>query len=331
MTKVSDIGERDLITLIMKQLTPMPGMPIPFWDDASALSIGDGRAIVINTDMLVWKTDIPKGMTPYQAARKAVIMNISDLAAKGVQPIAFLPSLAIPNDYPVKDVEELAKGFEAGAREYNAYVVGGDTNEACDIIISGTALGIIEENKIMKRDGGARPGDLLATTGLFGLTAAGFKILLEDYQASEEDREDILNSIYKPYARVKEGLALAETDAITSCMDSSDGLSVSLYDLKKSIKHGFHVTRLPVHPAASRFAEKHGLNSSDLALDGGEEYELVFTFSPENQGKIRDALECVGCELLVIGEVVEDDEVIMVIDGVKSVIRSGGWDHFKQA
>ena len=101
MSKVSDIGERSLIQRIMKHLTPMPDMPIPFWDDASALSLGDGRAIVINTDMLVWETDVPVGMSPYQAARKAVVMNVSDLGAKGVQPIAFMPNIGIPDDYDI--------------------------------------------------------------------------------------------------------------------------------------------------------------------------------------------------------------------------------------
>ena len=157
LSRVSDVGERSLIQRIMKHLTPMPGMPIPFWDDASALSLGDGRALVVNTDMLVWKTDIPAGMTPFQAARKAVVMNVSDLGAKGAKPTAFMPNIGIPEDYPVEAVEEMAKGFEAGAREYGCHVVGGDTNEACDVIISGTALGIMDEKRIMLRAGGSKP------------------------------------------------------------------------------------------------------------------------------------------------------------------------------
>jgi thiamine-monophosphate kinase len=196
MAKVSDIGERRLIERMMRHLTKMPGMPIPFWDDASALSLGDGRALVINTDMLVWETDIPRGMTPYQAARKAVVMSVSDLGAKGVQPIAFMPSIGLPSDHPVASVEEMAKGFEAGAREYGAYVVGGDTNEACDVVISGAALGVAQESKIMKRANGAGPGDLLATTGAFGLTSAGFKHLLEGLEIPGGIEKPILDSIY---------------------------------------------------------------------------------------------------------------------------------------
>ncbi len=329
MPTVSEIGERSLIEIFLKHLTPMPDMVIPFWDDASAIDIGNNKALVINTDMLVWKTDVPDGMTPFQAARKTVVMNISDLAAKGVKPIAFMPSLAIPNDYSVEDVEELVKGFEAGARMYNSYVVGGDTNEACDVIISGLAIGIAESKKIMKRDNGVRPGHKLAVTGDFGLTSAGFKHLLEDTPLPEALSETILNSIYLPNARVKEGLALAGTGCVTSCMDSSDGLSVSLYDLRRSSGYGFTLNHIPVHPTAEKFAVYNGLDPNKLALFGGEEYELVFTYSPKNRRKVTQALESVGCELIIIGTVTENEDIVFEREGTVAPIVKGGWDHFK--
>jgi len=329
MPTVSEIGERSLIEIFMKHLTPMPGMPIPFWDDASAIDIGNNRAMVVNTDMLVWKTDIPRGMTPFQAARKAVVMNISDLAAKGVKPIAFMPSLAIPSNYSVGDAEELVKGFEAGARMYDSYVVGGDTNEACDVIISGLAMGITETKKIMKRDNGVKPGHKLAVTGDFGLTSAGFKHLLGGTALPEALNENILNSIYLPEARVKEGIALAETGCITSCMDSSDGLSVSLYDLMRSSGYGFTLDHIPVHPTAEKFAVYNDLDPNDLALFGGEEYELVFTYSPRDRGKIVKALEGVGCELITIGTVTKEESIVYEREGAVTPIIKGGWDHFK--
>ncbi len=328
MPTVSEIGERSLIELFMKHLTPMPGMPIPFWDDASAIDIGGGRAVVVNTDMLVWETDIPRGMTPFQAARKAVIMNISDLAAKGVKPIAFMPSLAIPRDYSVGDAEALVKGFEAGARTYDAYVVGGDTNEACDVIISGLAMGITETEKIMKRDNGVKPGHKLAVTGNFGLTSAGFKHLLDDTPLPEALNETILNSIYLPEARVNEGLALAETGCVTSCMDSSDGLSVSLYDLRRSSGYGFTLDHIPVHPTAEKFAVYNDLDSNELALFGGEEYELVFTYSPRNRKKVAQALEGVGCDMITIGTVTEGEDIVYEREGKVTPVVKGGWDHF---
>ena len=328
MPTVSEIGERSLIEIFMKHLTPMPGMPIPFWDDASAIDIGNNRAIVVNTDMLVWETDVPKGMTPFQAARKAIVMNISDLAAKGVKPIAFMPSLAIPGDYSVGDAEELIKGFEAGARMYDSYVVGGDTNEACDVIISGLAMGIIEMGKIMKRDNGVKPGHELAVTGNFGLTSAGFKHLLDGTPMPEALNKAILNSIYLPEARVKEGLVLAETGCVTSCMDSSDGLSVSLYDLTRSSGYGFTLDHIPVHPTAEKFAVYNDIDPNELALCGGEEYELVFTYSPRDRRKVARALEGVGCELITLGTVTDGEDIVYHHEGTIVPIKKGGWDHF---
>jgi thiamine-monophosphate kinase len=268
-------------------------------------------------------------MTPFQAARKAVVMNISDLAAKGVKPIAFMPSLAIPSDYGVGDAEELIKGFEAGARMYDSYVVGGDTNEACDVIISGLALGVTDSKRIMKRDNGVKPGHKLAVTGEFGLTSAGFKHLLEGTPLPEALSDIILNSIYLPNARVKEGLALAETGCVTSCMDSSDGLSVSLYDLMRSSGYGFKLDHIPVHPTAEKFAVYNDLEPNELALFGGEEYELVFTYSPRNRGKIAMALEGVGCELITIGTVTKEGSIVYEREGSVTPIIKGGWDHFK--
>ncbi len=328
LSSAGDVGERGIIEIMLWHITPMPGMPIPFWDDVMAISLGDGRAVVLNTDMLVWSTDVPEGMTHRQAARKAVVMNFSDLGAKGVRPTAFLSNLALPRDIPVEAVEELARGFEEGAREYGGYVIGGDTNEADDIIISGVAIGIADEGILIKREG-AEPGDVLATTGYFGDTAAAFKMLLEGYEAPKELGESILGSVYTPRARVEEGVALAEAGAATSSIDSSDGLARSLYDLSRSSGLGFKSTQLPISQNARGFAEHNDLDPGALALYGGEEYELVFTVSPEKLGEAKDALRKVGCTLIEIGKATEEKEIIHVEDGISRPIERGGWDHFK--
>jgi len=327
MPTVGEVGERGLIERMLKHITPMPGMPIPFWDDVMALSLGDGKAAVFNTDMLVWSTDIPRGMNHYQAARKAVIMNYSDLGAKGVQPQAFLSNLGIPRDTKADHVEEMAKGFEAGAREYDSYVIGGDTNEAPDIIISGVAFGVAQESKLIKRMG-AKPGDILCTTAPFGNTASAFKILLENLEAPPSIQDKILESIYMPQARVKEGIALAESGTATSSMDSSDGLAISLYDLSRSSEVGFNVENLPVTPETVKFAEIHGIDPDRLALYGGEEYELVFTVDPDRLKDAVDALSKVGCNLQVLGIATEQKNIVLVRKGTEKPIKKGGWDHF---
>ena len=327
MATVGEVGERALIEIMLGHITPMPGTPVPFWDDVMAVDLGDGRAAVLNTDMLVWETDVPRGMTPYQAGRKAVVMNFSDLGAKGVRPQAFLASLGIPRETPVRVVEEIARGFEAGAREHGGYVIGGDTNEAAEIIISGVALGVAPADNLMKREG-AKPGDILATTGLFGETAAAFKILLERYEAPEELREALLESVYNPTTRVEEGVALAETGSVSSSIDSSDGLAISLHDLNRSSSVGFRLDSIPTSPNTIKFAGLHGLRPEDLALYGGEEYELVFTVRPSELEKAREALHTVGGELIVLGEATADKDIVFMEEGARRPVGKEGWEHF---
>lgn len=328
MRTVGELGERRLIELMMMQLTPMPGMPVPFWDDVSAVSLGGGRAAILKTDMLVWETDVPGGMTPFQAARKAMVMNFSDLGSKGVRPIAFLASLGLPRSLGVDIVEEIARGLDEGAREHGAYVIGGDTNEAADVIISGTAYGVACVERLMRREG-AQPGDALATTGGFGNTGAAFKIILEGLEAPPRIRSPLLESVYMPQARVEEGVALTESASVSASMDSSDGLAMSLHDLSRSSGVGFKIDRLPTSPEAAEFAELHGLDLSDLVLYGGEEYELVFTVKPGRLDAAYEALGRVGCSLIEIGVATADQDIIYVDDGVETSIRQAGWEHFK--
>ena len=327
MKTAGDVGERGLIEIMLRHITPMPGMPVPFWDDVMAVSLGDGRAAVLNTDMLVWETDVPPGMTHYQAARKAVVMNFSDLAAKGARPQAFLASIGIPRETSVEAVEEMVRGFEEGAREHGGYVLGGDTNEAGDIIISGVAFGVAEENKLMKREG-ASPGDVLATTGTFGDTAAAFKILIEGYAAPKGLSDIVLESVFKPRARVDEGVALAESGSVSASIDSSDGLAISLYDLSRSSGVGFRLDNLPTSKRAQAFAEVHGLDPVGLTLYGGEEFELVFAVRQGELDSARDALRGVECDLIELGVATVGREIVYVEDGAETPIRKGGWDHF---
>jgi thiamine-monophosphate kinase len=254
-------------------------------------------------------------------------MNFSDLGAKGVQPQGFMASLGIPRDLEVEAVEEMARGFEAGAREYGGYVIGGDTNEASDIIISGVALGIAPKDKIIKREG-AKPGDILATTGLFGLTAAAFKVLLEELEPPEGLRETLVESVYSPDARVQEGIALSESGAVTSSIDSSDGLAVSLYDLSRSSGVGFRVEALPIPSEVEAYAEHHGLDPGELALYGGEEYELVFTVEESRLEDARKALASVGCEFLELGVATRETDIILLEEEADKPIEKRGWEHF---
>ena len=174
------LGEHRIIQIIQSHLTPLPNIPVPFGDDVSAVNIDQKQVAVLKTDMLVGKTDVPEEMSLFQAARKALVMNISDFASKGVQPIAALVALGLPADFTQKNIEEIANGLNSGALEYGTYIIGGDTNEASDLIISVSLYGTANKSALMLRNG-AKPGDVLAVTGFFGKSAAGLRMLLGGY------------------------------------------------------------------------------------------------------------------------------------------------------
>jgi thiamine-monophosphate kinase len=324
-----ELGERKIIELILECLEQMPNMPIPFGDDASAVDLGNDKLAVINMDMLIGKTDVPKTMSLWQAARKAVIMNISDLAAKGAQPIALLASIGVPPDLTETDIQQIGKGLNAGAREYNAYILGGDTNEASDLVISCMALGVCSKHNLIKRSG-AKPGDWVAVTGSFGKPASGLKILMDELSAPEDSGE-LVDSVLMPKARVQEGMALAQSKAATASIDSSDGLAWSLHELSRASNVGFRLDKLPIAPEAERFAEIHGFDSVELALYGGEEYELVVTIKSKLWQEAKKAVENVGGKLIKLGRVTEEKQLLLQTDGKRVSIEARGWEHFKTA
>jgi thiamine-monophosphate kinase len=324
------LGERKIIEIIQSRLTLMPKMPIPFGDDVAAYDLGDGKLAVLKTDMLVDKTDVPSGMNLWQAARKTVVMNVSDFAAKGVKPIAMLVSLGLPRNLSVKDVEAIGEGLNEGAREYDAYVIGGDTGEASDLVMSLSVFGLAKRNQLMLRSG-ATPGDVVAVTGYFGRTAAALKILTENRKARREIRAVLVDSVLIPHARLKEGLALSHTRAATAVIDSSDGLAWSLHEIARASNVGFLIDKLPTAEEAREFAETNGFDPSEFTLYGGEEYELVLTIEPSHWRKAQKAVEEVGGTLLPIGEVTAERRILLEIGGKRRVIQPRGWEHFRSS
>jgi thiamine-monophosphate kinase len=330
LSSVEELGERKIIEIILGCLDQMPNMPVPFGDDVSAVDIGNGKLAVLKTDMLVGKTDVPPSMNLWQAARKAVVMNISDLAAKGVKPIALLASIGIPRSFTKKDIQQIGKGLNTGAREYNAYVLGGDTNEASDLVISCTAFGIVQKRYLMKRSG-AKPDDIVVVTGLFGKTSSGLKILLKNLTAPLDLKKELVDAVLMPQARLKEGLALAQTHAVTASIDSSDGLAWSLHEISRASNVGFVIESLPVAREAEEFAKIHDFDPVELSLYGGEEYELVVTVKPELWEKAKKATEKVGASLTKIGQVTEEKNLLLRTKEKAIHIEARGWEHFKTA
>jgi thiamine-monophosphate kinase len=329
LSEAECLGEQEIIRLIQKRLTIMPDMPVPFGEDVSGAPLIGDETAVLKTDMLVGATDVPDGMSLFAAARKAVVMNVSDFASKGVMPSAVIVALGLPKSLAnEKAVTDIADGLNAGAREYGTYIVGGDVNETSDLIISISLFGVAR-NSLMMRSG-AKDGDIVAVTGLFGKPAAGLHLLQGGCKASTRIQEALVDAVFNPKARLSEGLALRGYDYVTASMDSSDGLALSLYEIGKMSKVGFTLDKVPIAPEAEKFAQQNSLDPVDLAFYGGEEYELVLTVKPEKWEEARAVVETVHGSLIPIGRVtVANKQVILELEGKKQLIKAKGWEHFK--
>ena len=333
MTANNCLCEHEIIDIIRQRLTLMPDMPVPFGDDVSAVSVGvDGEVTVLKTDMLVAKTDVPVGMSFCCAARKAVVMNVSDFASKGVQPIAALVALGLPKGLTTKNVVvEIIDGLNVAAMEYGAYVIGGDIGETDDLTISVSLYGRAKTGSFMLRNG-AKPGDVLAVTGLFGNPAAGLHLLLnKNCVTSSNTRLVLENAVFNPCARLTEGLALSKSGCVSASMDSSDGLAWSLHELTRMSGVGFIVDKVPIAMETVEFAQQNGLSAESLALYGGEEYELVLTIPPEKWETAKKAIEDIGGNLIAIGRATECQEIILQTNDKKQTttnINPYGYEHF---
>src|SRR5712692_10612359 len=152
------LTEREIIGILKRRFDTTPKLPLGFDDDVAAFPLSRRRLVVLKTDMLVGRTDVPPGMTLAQAGRKAVVATVSDFAAKGVQPRGLLVSLGLVAPVDISTVNQIASGLKKGATEYNCRIIGGDTTEADDLIIDCIGFGFTSAGRILRRDG-AKPGD----------------------------------------------------------------------------------------------------------------------------------------------------------------------------
>lgn len=325
--KLNRAGERAVIELARKICRRGRRVKVGIGDDAAVLDI-DGADLVATTDMLVAETHFPPGTTPEQMARKAVVSNLSDLAAMGAEPLAVLFSVALPRDTEMSYVKRILKAMDSVAAEYGTYLVGGDLDESGGIILSGFALGLVRGGKLLKRSG-AKVGDLVAVTGELGGSSAGLKILSD--KIPKDDFLDLVRAQLEPRARLKEGLVLSKSGKVNSAIDLSDGLASNLWQLSEEsgIKITIERESLPENPLVKNFSKKHGLDPDDFVLYGGEDFELVFTLKPENWEEVRRGLEKVGCNATVIGRV-EKGKGVNIEENMKvRELPDRGYEHFR--
>jgi thiamine-monophosphate kinase len=317
------LTEREIIRILTNQFAGQPGVPLGFNDDVAALPLSPKDWIVLKTDMLVGSTDVPPGMTIQGAARKSVVATVSDFAAKGVRPKALIVSLGLPAPAIKKAVQELARGLGQAAREYNCKIIGGDTNQADDLVIDIVGIGFANSKKLVRRDR-ARVGDIVAVTGPFGKSAAGLRILMSRERKDLLNYPSLVNAVLRPRARLSEGIILARSGGVTSSIDSSDGLAWSLHQIAQASQIGINLHTIPVAADVQSFAKEHRMSAIELALYGGEEYELLVTVTPKRFPDLKKRVP----SLRRIGVVEKGREVIAHLEGKRIRVREQGWEHF---
>ena len=318
------LGERQIIRILTRRFArSQPSLPLGFDDDVAVFPFSRNRWIVLKTDMLFGHTDVPPGMSLEQAARKAVVATVSDFAAKGVQPLGLLISLGLTPPVGPRIVNEIAKGLNRAAREYDCRILGGDTGESDDLVIDCIGFGLAEPKRMLRRSG-ARPGDVIAVTGTFGKTAAGLRILLAKNKASAMRFSKLVESVTHPMARLETGLKLARSGAVHSSIDSSDGLAWSLHEIARLSMVDIFLENIPVAPEAEVFAWRESLVAEDLALYGGEEYELVMAIRRDAFSDLKKRIP----SLIRIGRVEAGrGEVRVMSKGRMRRIEPRGWEH----
>jgi len=282
-----------------------------------------GERVVLKVDMVVESIDVPTGMTYRQAARKAVAMCVSDFGAKGVRPDSFMVSLGLRRGVPQEEVDALGKGFRDAEESWGVHMVGGDTNEASELVIDCAMVGF--GGKVVGRSG-AEPGDLLVVSGPFGLPPAGLKILMNGAKASPLFRKRAISSVLMPTPNLEAGISVAKY--LTSGMDSSDGLARSLHTLASASGVGFELEALTGADGVWDFATKNGLSYQELVTEGGEEYVVVGTLARKKFSAARKAVARAGGRLAAIGRATGKSGVVLIdLKGRMVPIRDVGWIH----
>jgi thiamine-monophosphate kinase len=258
---------------------------------------------------------------PYSLGKKALYVNISDVLSMGARPLYFLVTLAIPRTVEYRTIDAFYRGLSRAAQEFHAGLIGGDlTATTGPLVIDISMIGRLEAKRYLGRNG-ARKGDLIGVTGLLGESAYGLKLLKE----SRKGRGDgpFLERYRRPRPPLAEWQELVKRDIPNSMMDVSDGL---LMDLERMMQESrsrarIYVERLPVPSRLRREGLTH------LALSGGEDYQLLFTFSPEKEGLIG-TLRSHGYHFSVIGEVGAGAGVEVFDRGMPVKPPAKGYDHF---
>jgi thiamine-monophosphate kinase len=322
--KVSELGEFRLIDLLAKMVgRGDERLLIGIGDDAAAWR-GDDSIQLATVDSFIEGVHFTPETTPWpDVGWKALAVNLSDIAAMGGIPRYALVSLSLPDNSQVEDVAALYNGMLKLAKQYGVTIVGGDISRAPLVAISITVLGSSPTKKILTRSS-AQVGDIVAVTGQLGAAAAGLELLKNKSHPDPETESHLKNAFLHPTPRIAEGLLLVE-QGVKTAIDISDGLVADLGQICKASQVGarIEVENVPVEPAVKSAFGKRAL---ELALSGGEDYELLFTARSEIVERVRKAA---SVPVTAIGEITAGKGLSLVDkEGNPFKLKKTGWEHF---
>ncbi|SFJ58314.1 thiamine-phosphate kinase [Myroides guanonis] len=340
-TDLSQLGEFGLIQHLTKNLKiQQESTTKGIGDDAAVLNFKDKKT-VISTDLLIEGVHFDLAYMPLKhLGYKAVVANISDICAMNATPTQITVSLAVSNRFPLEALEELYEGITLASNFYKVDVIGGDTTSSQKgLIISITAIGVADEEELIYRDG-AQDTDLLVVTGDIGAAYMGLQILEREKQVylvnpnSQPDLEAyeyLIERQLKPEARTDIKKLLEELDVKpTSMIDISDGLSSEIMHLCTQSKVGCNLyeDKLPLDPQFINTCEEFNIDSTTIAINGGEDYELLFTIKMGDFEKIKG-----NPNLSIIGHMTQESEGVHIVTraNTKIPLKAQGWNSLKES
>lgn len=326
--KLGQLGEFGFIDRIASRVGPAPGVRLGIGDDCAATVVPAGELLLTTSDLLIEEVHFRRQWTNLRdLGRKSVAVNLSDIAAMGGTPRHLYLGLGIPQQMRVEDLDAFMDGLLAEAESYGVMLVGGDTcSSPGPLLISVTVEGGVPEAELVTR-GGARSGDAIYVSGTLGDSA----LALHKFQMDEAPDPYLAQRHHVPQARTGLGRALARARTASAMIDISDGLLADLGHVLKASCAGARLERQEI-PLSAPFRRELGKDGGlwDLALAGGEDYELLFTVPPERQAGLDELAGRLEFPLTRIGVITPSDDGIAVKDsrGQDCPLPAAGFNHF---
>ncbi|MFN2530411.1 MAG: thiamine-phosphate kinase [Pyrinomonadaceae bacterium] len=329
---------RERVTL--ENLSSNPSLIAGIGDDAAIIRSATGKNIVISTDMLVEDIDFRRETTPpVLLGHKALAVSLSDIAAMGARPRWSLLSVGVPEKLWCSDlVDAFYEGFFQLAQRYDVQLIGGDTSRAPEkLVIDSIVLGECESGNAVLR-AGAQPGDQLFVTGSLGGAAAGFRLVergaqLPDQNAATDSQsiDHLLLRQLRPEPRVGWGIVLGQEKLASAMIDLSDGLSSDVNHLCRESGVGamINAAEIPIDNFVRELCGRRALDPLQLALNGGEDFELLFSVKPQHVARLPKRVD--GVPITHVGEIRYKSEGVRISEASRVwELAPTGWDHFSR-